>query len=325
MKSHNKYFLGKRVEEIKEPKYLPPLSFAQKQKEKIEVHACPLCQKEEYVVVGKFFLDHIIHYWVDRYGFNPISDAYRGDVLEKRYCENCGLFFYNYHLPDNDEMYEEMSKRSNYYPMFRPEYGMATEIIEQLRPDSVFEIGCGSGEFLERIKHIVPEAIGSEYNPEARKRCEQRGIKVYSQDISQIKEEFDVVCHFEVLEHARDTDSLMKNSLNLLKKGGLLMIGTPDPEGIASYKNRYQLNLPPHHQFDFSKKAFEFLAEKYKLKIYHYQKRELEYRHYEAYVKEITGKDLQQPDMVGFFEAQKRITGASHFVVFKKMKKLNKF
>ena len=148
--------------------------------------------------------------------------------------------------------------------------------------------------------------------------AKNKGLKVYAQDISKIKEKFDVVCHFEVLEHARDTETLMKNSVNLLKPGGKLMIGTPDPEGIGAYVNKYQLNLPPHHQFDFSKKTFEYLAEQYGFKIYHYQKRELAYRHYAQYVKEITGKELQQPDIVGFYEAQKRFTGASHFVVFEK-------
>ena len=63
----------------------------------------------------------------------------------------------------------------------------------------------------------------------------------------------------------------------------------------------------------------EYLAEKYGLKIFHYQKRDLDYRHYSQFVKEITGKELQQPDMIGFFEAQKKFTGASHFVVLEKI------
>lgn len=319
MKAYNKYFLGKIVDKIEDLKYLPPLDFAKKQKKKIQICACPLCNKLEYVVVGKFKIDLLIHFWVNKYGFNPISDIYKNETLEKRYCENCGLYFYNYHISDNEEMYNELSLNSNYYPRFRDEYGMATEIIEETRPKSLFEIGCGNGEFLERIKNIVPKTIGSEYNPDARNFCEKKGLKIYSEDISKIKEKFDVVCHFEVLEHAWDTNKLMKNSINLLKKGGKLMIGTPDPEGIGAYINKYQLNLPPHHQFDFSKKTFDYLAEHYSLKITHYQKRELSYRHYASFVKEITGKELSQPDMAGFFEAQKRFTGASHFVVFEKM------
>ena len=173
MKQYNKYFLGKVFDQIKDLKYLPPLDFAKKQKEKIEICSCPLCKKKEYVVVGKFDINQVIHYWVDKYGFNPISDIYKNEILEKRYCENCGLFFYNYHIPDSDEMYGEMSQRSNYYPRFRDEYGMATEIIEELRPNSLFEIGCGSGEFIERIKNIVPITVGSEYNPDARNRCKK--------------------------------------------------------------------------------------------------------------------------------------------------------
>ena len=111
----------------------------------------------------------------------------------------------------------------------------------------------------------------------------------------------------------------MKQTLRLLKKGGKLIICTPNPEGILSIIGRFQLNLPPHHQFDFSKKSFDYLAKQYNLKIYDYKKVELDYHHYARYVKVLTGKDLPSVDMVGFYKTQEKYTGTSHVVVFEKL------
>lgn len=319
MQSYNKYFLDNIFDAEKSNlKYLPPLKYL-KNTQVQEHFSCPLCNKTKYVVVGKIDVDLLISYWVEKFGFNPIADVYRHKMLEKRYCENCGLYYYNYHFPDSDEMYDLISERSNYYPNFREEFGMATEIIEKSKPKSLLEIGCGDGSFLQRIQHIVPNAVGSEYNPHAVKLCQEKGLDVVGTKIENLKTQFDIVCNFEVLEHVYDSLNFLKQSLKLLKTGGKLIIGTPDPEGVNAYIARYQLNLPPHHHHDFSKKCFDWLCKKLNLKIVHYQKSELDYRHYASYVREITGKELGQPDMSGFYETQKRITGEFHFVVFEKL------
>lgn len=319
MQSYNKYFLGNKFKEAENNlKYLPPLKYLKNCK--LEEHfACPLCKKSKYLTIGNIDVDLLISYWVERYGFNPIADDYKHKVLEKRYCENCGLYFYNYHFPDSDEMYNLMSEKSNYYPNFRQVFGIATEIIEKFKPKSLLEIGCGDGSFLQRIQHLVPNAVGSEYNPHAIKLCQEKGLNVVDTKIENLKTQFDVVCSFEVLEHVYDSLNFLKQNLKLLKTDGKLIIGTPDPEGVNAYIAKFQCNLPPHHHHDFSKKCFEWLAKKLNLKIVYYQKTELDYRHYASYVKEITGKELSQPDISGFYEAQKRLTGASHLVVFEKL------
>ena len=321
MQSYNLNYLG-RIHESKNSnlKYLTPIDPVKSIVEKEFVYKCPLCGKEEYVVVGKIPINVIIDYWVNNYDFNPIADVYRNEVLEKRYCENCGLYFYNYHLPDFEQMYHELSTRISYYPSFRQEYGIATEIIEYLKPNSLLEIGAGEGSFLERVEHIVPITLGSEYNLQALDVCARKGLNMSSSDISKLeKESFDVICHFEVLEHVYNNSQFMEQTLRLLKKGGKLIIGTPDPEGILSIIGRFQLNLPPHHQFDFSKKTFDYLEKKYNLKIREYQKAELDYHHYVRYVKVLTGKELSSVDMVGFYKTQEKYTGTSHVVVFEKL------
>ncbi len=319
MKAYNKNFLGFIFQDPHAGcRYLHPLSYTHQIGAPQELTCCPLCGDRHYVQVGAFQIDALIDGWVTRCGFNPIADVYRHKILEKRRCQTCDLSYYNYHLPDAPELYQHLASTGQYYPSFRPEYGIVTEMIEKDRPKSLMEIGCGDGAFLTRIQHLVPHVMGSEYNPHAAQICTSHGLNVVCDDIQQIQERFDVVCHFEVLEHVSDTHAFMNNTVRLVRPGGRLIISTPDPDGILSINGNGVLNLPPHHQFDFSKRTFEYLAQVYHLKISAYQKTELTYYHYAMFVQNITGMALTQPDIAGFFAAQKKYTDHSHVVVFEK-------
>lgn len=256
--------------------------------------------------------------WVERANFNPIADVYRHNYLEKRRCLNCGLYFYNYHLADSNSLYENIMKAMPYYTQFRWEYGVASEYLDKLSPNSLIEIGAGTGTFLERIRYMIPKVVASEYNQDAAKICQQKALETTSEDVSILQEKFDVVCAFEVLEHVWDNETFMRNCLNLLNDHGKLLFGTPDPEGMLTINGNSWLNLPPHHQFDFSYQTFEYLAKKYDMKIVEYKKSELSYRHYSQYVENITGLKLTAPDVSGYLEAKKQFTGHSHFIVFEK-------
>jgi len=321
MKSYNQFYLGEIFEnKKKEYKELNTISSLSNVSGLEEIVCCPLCKQNSYIMVGKFSISALIDSWVTRLNFNPIPIIYKNKYLEKRRCENCGLFYYNYHLHDSSELYEKISDSFNYYPQFRNEYGIATEYIQKYKPKSLLEIGSGNGSFLKRIEHIVPDLFGSEYNPTAATYCREQGFKIYDEDLSNIKKQFDMICHFEVLEHVFETNEFILQTVKLLKKGGKLLIGTPDPEGILAINGNGIFNLPPHHQFDFSNQSFEWIAKKFGLKIVAYHKEELQWRHYAYYIKNLTGMELTQVDISGYYDTQKKYSGHTHVVVFEKIK-----
>ena len=281
---------------------------------KLHVTCCPLCGSDCYTVVGMILFKSLTDKWIKKTGFNPIPDIYKDDILEKRVCSYCGLCFYNYELQDGDWLYDRLGKSINYYPNFQWEHGVASSMILELKPKNVLEIGGGYGAFAQRIRNLVPKVTVSEYNKHAIQILKEKNINVIANNLDVIDEKFDCICCFETLEHIQDTNGFMQNMIRLLDSKGTIMFGTPNPDGILRINGVGPLNLPPHHQFDFSKKTFEFIAKKYGLSIIRYLESDLDYHQYERYVQNITNKELVLPDMQGFFEAQKRYKGHFHFV-----------
>ncbi len=278
------------------------------------VHECPICTQRNSVVNGNFLVNDLIRAWQQKVGFNPIADVYQNKILEKRKCLNCGLGFYNYHLSDCQSLYQRIeAAMPTYYPTFRPEYAVAYGAIEQIRPQSVLEIGAGRGYFLNLIKN---NAYANETNPTAVKLCRQNGIFVYDCKLSDIKESFDFICAFELFEHIWNCKDFFEQCLAHLSARGQLLLATPNPDGILQMVGNGIFNLPPHHQFDFSYQTFQYLADLYGLKIVHYEESELSYRHYEKYVKQLTERNFMTSDIVGYELAKKRYKGASHTVIF---------
>jgi 2-polyprenyl-3-methyl-5-hydroxy-6-metoxy-1,4-benzoquinol methylase len=66
------------------------------------------------------------------------------------------------------------------------------------------------------------------------------------------KNEFDVVCFFQVLEHIKDVDSFMRSSITILKNKGKILIAVPNNDAFVM-KYDYLRGVgnvpppPPHH------------------------------------------------------------------------------
>jgi SAM-dependent methyltransferase len=281
------------------------------------VKECPLCGCARRDVLSDFndaFLNipvgKLNKMWVSKHGFNPIAKIYHEEVLLKRTCGNCGLGYYNFHLADNGEMYEKLNKKGNYYHDYRPSFDVARGVINEQKPQSVLEIGCGNGAFLEFIRGTAPHIVGNEYNKDIARKNIEKGLNVTAKDIFEINEQFDIVASHEVLEHVWNTHNFLEQNLRLTKKGGKLIFGCPKPNGLHKLEYaRHELQYPPHHQFDFSHKTFEYLAKRYNLKIDKYVETELEKRHFKKYFPSSVYK---------YNEISQTVKGATHVVVYEK-------
>lgn len=274
------------------------------------VSSCPLCKCKQYDVSTKIPINDIIISWMNKRKFNPIPTIYINEILEKRHCLNCSLYYYNYKLSDSVELYDMLS-RSNYYPKFRAEYSIAIEQLKKHNPSSLLELGCGYGNFLASVYPTLTTAVGIESNPRAIALCKEKKVTVFHSTTSLPLKTFDIVCHFELLEHISDIDSFIKKNLKLLNSNGCLIIGTPNPDGILTVCEADILDLPPHHQYNFSKSTFNWIANKYNLKIIDYKTTLVDNYRYEMY------KQNQQTPKT-FDEICNMYNGDTHVVTFQK-------
>ena len=103
----------------------------------------------------------------------------------------------------------------------------------------VIDVGCGRGEWLELLKDNKYSAKGIDLNREMIKACRSRKLEVMESDaVAYLKglkpESAGAITGFHIAEHIdfENMISLIDESLRVLKKGGILILETPNPENL---------------------------------------------------------------------------------------------
>jgi len=204
------------------------------------------------------------------------SEFFKGlehiDIMEC--CTTGYRFYYPYNIAGDGLFYEKVQKamegNNNYYRTWGYDHQFAYNAIQE--GESVLDIGCGSGNFLNRIRDKTDKVFGLEFNPVAIEQCKASGLAVYGDSIQQHSEThtgaYDVVCLFQVLEHIHEIKLFLDASLKVLRKNGRLIIGVPNNEPYMHEFHMYSaMNLPPHHMGLWNRQAFEKIQPHYNIKI----------------------------------------------------------
>ncbi|MBI2357602.1 MAG: class I SAM-dependent methyltransferase [Deltaproteobacteria bacterium] len=95
--------------------------------------------------------------------------------------------------------------------------------------DSVLDIGCGYGHFLEVFKDSRPfvRVAGHELQGEPASACEAKGFEVFTCNLEEISDKFDLIVLLDVAEHVPDPNRTFAACHSLLKMGGHIYIHTP--------------------------------------------------------------------------------------------------
>jgi 2-polyprenyl-3-methyl-5-hydroxy-6-metoxy-1,4-benzoquinol methylase len=141
---------------------------------------------------------------------------------------------YHEDLPHFDPYIDQTSVHRAY---FRKKI---TEIIEQLTTNnlqlSLLDIGCATGILLEEVQQAGFQAIGIDISKDIVTHCRKKGLKVFAGTIQSVRalrpSSFDVITAFQIIEHERNPKSMVKRIYSLLKKGGLVVLATPNYGGI---------------------------------------------------------------------------------------------
>ena len=186
-------------------------------------------------------------------------------------CSDCKLLF-TFPLPESINIYN-----SSYFSGARDGFGYVNYDMDKepmvptfqkyldivsslgLKGGNLLDVGSATGFFMCLAEKRGFQVKGVELSDFAANLARDKGLNVVTGDIfSQnfLGESFDIITMFDVLEHVPDPKALISEVRRILKKGGLLLINTPDAQSLWArlLGSKWQLIVPPEHIHYFSPK-----------------------------------------------------------------------
>jgi 2-polyprenyl-3-methyl-5-hydroxy-6-metoxy-1,4-benzoquinol methylase len=206
-------------------------------------------------VLETFSAKDIDRLYQQQEGFS-VAKYFKDDVVYLLECEETKYrFYYPFEIAGDEEFYENFliktqENGAGYDRDWSDDHKFAYSQIE--KDETVLEIGCGTGKFLQRLSDKTKNVNGLELNSLAAEQAVKNGFEVENKLVESYAEQkpgsCDVVCTFQVLEHIVNIKSFLEASLKLLKPNGKLILSVPNNEPYFQRFSRYEvLNLPPHH------------------------------------------------------------------------------
>lgn len=156
-------------------------------------------------------------------------------------------------------------KTSNWRSNFeeRPWYSKSYELISDKKNAKILELGSGLGEFAQKIlinnNDITCLDIDEGYVANLRKNGFKADKADFNTSLKFNDSQFDGVVTLEVIEHLVNAEFFLCEIKRVLKKGGWLLISTPNVSWFG-YRLRFLLGgIPPKEGYHFRFFNFNFL------------------------------------------------------------------
>ena len=140
-------------------------------------------------------------------------------------------------------------------------------IPKEKKYGKVLDVGCGTGDTLLSLKSLGWDVYGMEMDRKAVAVCKKRGLThirlgTYEHIQTYENDTFDAIRLYHVIEHLPDPKSCLKLLYKKLKKGGEVIIGTPNiGSAAASLFGTYWYNLDsPRHLMLFTPRTLGIMA-----------------------------------------------------------------
>ena len=197
-------------------------------------------------------------------------------------CKNCGLVYMNPQIvpecisrfyPDDYAPHQAPAAVSRQQdagavPVPKPE--LTKMILDTLNSQSrVLDIGCGNGEFLDRVRQFCHCRVNGVDTSGNAVLCakKQYGLDVFQGEILAVpfeEKSFNLITAWSCVEHMNNPAQAVKKMFALCKPGGYLFIKTPNYDSFAAklFKDKWYHLDCPRHLYIFSPSTITALLEK---------------------------------------------------------------
>ena len=138
--------------------------------------------------------------------------------------------------------------------------------VGSLSPGKLLDVGCGGGSRLGQLRALGWDVQGQEVDPKAAAQARNiYGVPVYLgrlEDAAFPDASFDAILMSHVIEHVHDPVRLLAECIRVLKRGGTLVVVTPNAEsyGHKRFGSYWRGLEPPRHLYLFSQGTLRAIA-----------------------------------------------------------------
>lgn len=181
-------------------------------------------------------------------------------------CDECMLEFCNPMAAPNSEWYNLAYQAMALYPIKRWEFDF---VLNRITPkDRLFEIGCGSGEFMKKCMAKGISTRGADFAQIAVDECRKNGLDVSHLGVADVIQNIGIavattVTAFQVLEHLDHPDQLFRQSAQVSGPETTLWVAIPSHRRPSrKLSQRDYLDQPPHHMTRWTNQALNAVGER---------------------------------------------------------------
>ena len=162
---------------------------------------------------------------------------------------------------------EPASELGRLVPLFPKRRWRAEWSVRHLRKQGtprLLDVGCGTGEFLVRMRDAGWDVRGIEPDPASVEVARAKGLDVQQAGLDEARLEegsFDAITLNHVIEHLHDPGRAIERACGLLRPGGALWLATPNIDALGHERfgpDWFGLD-PPRHLVLFTPRGLEGL------------------------------------------------------------------